>query len=427
MTAPVTHIPHDIAATLVDPQAYASDRIHRAYSWLRVNNALGIAEPDGFDPFWVVTRHKDIAAISRQNALFHSGDRSTTLVNKVDDVNIRAITGGSPHLVRSLIQMDEPDHRKYRALTFTWFAPKNIKLLEDSIRSIARSAIERMASVSGACDFVNMIALHYPLHVIMRILGVPEADEAKMLTLTQDLFGTPDEEQQAQIAALPAAIRSQLLSGIIAEYTDYFGGISADRRRNPREDLASAIANATIDGQPISELEATGYYMIIATAGHDTTSSSLAGGIGALAQDPALFARMKTDPALIPGFVDEAIRWTSPVKTFMRTATQDTELAGRTIRKGDWLMLCYASGNRDEEVFEEPFAFRPDRPATKHIAFGYGAHVCLGQHLARLELRIFMEELLPRLKSIEADGPMQMTPSWFVNGPSNLPIRYEIA
>lgn len=426
MTAADTLIPASIAATLVDPKAYGDERIHDAYRWLRANNPLGRAEPEGFDPFWVVTRHKDIAEISRQNALFHSGDRSTTLVNQVDALNIMAMTGGNPNLVRSLVQMDEPDHRKYRALSFNWFAPRNVKALEADIRVIARHAVDRMAALSGSCDFVNAIALHYPLHVIMRILGVPEADEPRMLALTQDIFGTPDEEKQAQIAALPASVRSQLIAAVIAQYADYFGAISKDRRENPRDDLASVIANATIDGEPISDHEATGYYMIIATAGHDTTSSSLSGGIGALAQDPALFARLKEDPDLIPGFVDEAIRWTSPVKTFMRSATADTEMDGRTIRQGDWLMLCYASGNRDEAVFEQPFEFRPDRSPNKHISFGFGAHVCLGQHLARLELRIFMEELLPRLKSLSLDGVPSMTASWFVNGPSALPIRFEI-
>lgn len=427
MTAANARIPDDIAATLVDPQAYAGDRIHDAYRWLRANNPLGVAEPEGFDPFWVVTRHEDIFEVSRQNMLFHNGDRPTTLVNKVGDANARAITGGSPHLVRSLVQMDEPDHRKYRALTTAWFSPRNVRALEDEIRAMARHAIDRMAMAGGACDFVAAVALGYPLRVIMRILGVPDSDEPRMLALTQDIFGTQEPEKQAQVAALPPAIQAQLFAAIIADLTGYFGAISADRRRNPRDDVASIIANATIDGQPISEKEATGYYTIIATAGHDTTSSSLATGIAALAESPTLFAQMKAAPELIPGFVEEAIRWATPVKTFMRSATADTELAGRKIAKGDWLMLCYASGNRDETVFDQPFEFRPDRPATRNIAFGYGAHLCLGQHLARLELRIFMEELLPRLSSIALDGPVDMIASCFVNGPRHLPVRYTMA
>lgn len=148
--------------------------------------------------------------------------------------------------------------------------------------------------------------------------------------------------------------------------------------------------------------------------------------MAALAADPSLFARMKAQPDLIPGFVEEAIRWATPVKTFMRTATQDVEFGGRRIARGDWLMLCYASGNRDEAVFDAPFTFRPDRPATKNIAFGYGAHLCLGQHLARMELRIFMEELLPRLEAIGLTAPVEMVASIFVNGPRHVPLHYRL-
>jgi cytochrome P450 len=420
-------VPDQIARTLVDPSAYADDRIHDAYRWLRANNPLGRVELEGFDPFWAVTRHADILEVSRQNTLFHNGDRATTLTTTADDRRVREMTGGSPHMVRSLVQMDAPDHPKYRALTFKWFSPASIKQLEEQIRSIARADIDRMAEMDGRCDFVSDVALGYPLHVIMNILGVPMSDKAKMLTLTQDIFGGQDPEKKQQIAALPPEIFAQLIAAVTADFTNYFAAIAADRRVTPRDDLASVIANAVIDGDPISEREMTGYFIIVATAGHDTTSSSLAGGVEALARDPALFARLKAAPELIPGFVDEAIRWTTPVKTFMRSATDDTELGGRQIAKGDWMMLCYASGNRDEAVFDAPFEFHPDRKPNKQLAFGSGAHTCIGQHLARLELRIMLEELLPRLGSLELDGDTAMTESWFVNGPRTLPIRYSLA
>ncbi len=426
MTAQSVQIPNDIARNLVDPTAYADDRLHQTYSWLRANNPLGVAEVEGFDPFWVVSRHADILEISRQNALFHNGDRPTTLVDQAGEARTREITGGSPHLVRSLVQMDAPDHPKYRALTQGWFMPPNIKKLEDGIRVIAKAAVERMAATGGRCDFVADVALAYPLHVVMSILGVPEHDEPRMLMLTQELFGAQDPDTQRAVASLDADAYAAMIQAVVADFAAYFGAISADRRANPREDLATVIANAVIDGEPISDLEATGYYVIVATAGHDTTSSSLAGGLWALAEDPALLAKVQADPSLIPGFVDESIRWTTPVKTFMRSATEDTQIGGQTIAKGDWLMLCYASGNRDELVFEEPFAFRPDRKPNKHLAFGYGAHLCLGQHLAKMEMRILLEELLPRLKSVALDGEAKLTQSCFVNGPKTLPIRFEL-
>ncbi|WOH81648.1 cytochrome P450 [Bradyrhizobium sp. BEA-2-5] len=418
-------IPADIAATLVDPVAYADDRIHDSYRWLRANNPLGIARPEKFDPFWVVTKHAHIQAISRQNELFHNADRPTTLTTQALEERVRKITGG-PNLVRSLVQMDAPDHPKYRALTQGWFMPANLGKFEARVREIARATVQRMLARGGACDFVEDVALGYPLHVIMEILGVPEADEPRMLKLTQELFGPQDPDTARVRDALSAEQVSAMLQAIIADFSAYFRKITEDRRQNPRDDLATVIANAKIGGEYMPEHDQTSYYMIVATAGHDTTSSSTAGAIWALARDPAEFAKVKANPELISGLVDESIRWMTPVKHFMRSATADTELGGRKIAKGDWLMLCYASGNRDEEVFEDPDRFRSDRKPNRHVAFGYGAHLCLGQYLAKLEMRILFEELLPRLKSLSLDGEVKMTQAYFVNGPKKLPIRFEV-
>ncbi|KRQ12870.1 cytochrome [Bradyrhizobium pachyrhizi] len=418
-------IPADIAATLVDPVAYADDRIHDSYRWLRANNPLGIARPEKFDPFWVVTKHAHIQAISRQNELFHNADRPTTLTTQALEERVRKITGG-PNLVRSLVQMDAPDHPKYRALTQGWFMPANLGKFEARVREIARATVQRMLARGGACDFVEDVALGYPLHVIMEILGVPEADEPRMLKLTQELFGPQDPDTARVRDALSAEQVSAMLQAIIADFSAYFRKITEDRRQHPRDDLATVIANAKIGGDYMPEHDQTSYYMIVATAGHDTTSSSTAGAIWALARDPAEFAKVKANPDLIPGLVDESIRWMTPVKHFMRSATADTELGGRKIAKGDWLMLCYASGNRDEEVFEDPDRFRSDRKPNRHVAFGYGAHLCLGQYLAKLEMRILFEELLPHLKSLSLDGEVKMTQAYFVNGPKKLPIRFEV-
>ena len=427
MTSQDIRIPADIAQTLVDPRAYADGRIHQSYAWLRANNPLGVAEVEGFDPFWVVTRHADILEVSRQNDLFHSGDRATTLTNQSADAKVREMTGGSPHLVRSLVQMDPPDHHKYRAITQAWFMPQNIRKLDERIRQIARASVDRMAATGGSCDFVKEVALHYPLHVVMEILGVPEADEPRMLMLTQELFGAADPELSRDGKAPDEARDIGALQAVVADFYTYFGKISADRRANPRDDLATVLATAKIDGEQISEFEALSYYVIVATAGHDTTSSTTAGALWALAERPDKLAWVQEDLSRVPGLIEEAIRWTTPVKTFMRSATEDTELAGRKIAKGDWLMLCYASGNRDEAVFENPDQFEPGRTPNRQLAFGYGAHLCLGQHLARMEMRILYEELLPRLKSLSLDGEGKLSFSTFVNGPKTLPVRFEMA
>ncbi len=427
MTSSELVMPKNIAETLVDPRCYADSRIHDAYTWLRNNNPLGIAEPEGYDPFWTVTKHADILEVSKQNDLFHNGDRQATLTNRESDRRVREMTGGSPHLIKSLVQMDAPEHPKYRMLAQPWFLQGNLKKLEDRIRTIARGAIDKMAAKGGRCDFVKDVALLYPLHVIMEILGVPEEDEPRMLRLTQELFAPQDPDTaRVQPADLDPAEYAKALTAVVDDFEAYFTRISEDRRANPRDDFATVIATAKINGEPLPRLEQMGYYMIIATAGHDTTSSSTAGAIWELCDHPDQFAKLKADPSLISSMVEESIRWMTPVKHFMRSATRDTELRGRKIAKGDWLMLCYASGNRDEEVFDDPFTFQVDRKPNKQVAFGYGGHVCLGQHLARMEMRILFEELLPRLKSIARDGEATMTQAFFVNGPKKLPVRYEM-
>jgi cytochrome P450 len=419
-------IPADITATLIDPRAYADHRIHDAYRWLRANNPLGYAAPAGYDPFWVVTKHADLLDVSRQNALFCSSQRAVNLTTQAADKRIRDINGGNPNVFNMLVNMDGPQHSKYRALSQAWFMPHNLRKLEDGLRAIARQSVEKMLASGGRCDFVRDVALGYPLRVVMNILGVPEEDEPRMLMLTQQVFGPedPDMARQEGDAQDPARWADQLRA-IYADFNDYFARISADRRVNPRDDLATVIANAQIDGAPIPEHEALSYYVIVATAGHDTTSSSTAGLLLALCENPSEFAKVKADLSLIPGFIEEAIRWTTPVKHFMRCATADTALRGRKIAKGDLLMLCYASGNRDEEIFEDPFVFRSDRKPNKQLAFGYGAHSCLGQHLARLEMKILFQELLPRLKSVSLDGTPTFTQATLVNGPKSLPVKFE--
>ena len=422
-------IPETTAWAVIDPKAYADGVTARdAFAWLRTHNPLGKAELEGNFPFWVVTKHADILEISRQNDLFHSGDRSATFTTIEGDARVRQMTGGSPHLVRTLVQMDAPDHPKYRVMTQAWFLPQNIRPLEERIRRIAREHVDRMAELGGECDFARDIALTYPLRVIMEVLGVPPEDEPRMLRLTQELFGASDPDLNRSGTAMgenPDAMAD--LQGIIADFFMYFKKITDDRKAAPKGDLASVIANGQIDGAPISDFEAMSYYVIVATAGHDTTSSSTAGAIWGLCQTPGEFAKLKADPSLIPGLVDESIRWVTPVKHFMRSATADYELRGRTIRKDDWLWLAYPSGNRDEEVFEDPDAFRIDRNPNRHLAFGYGAHLCLGQHLAKMEMRILWEELIPRLKSLELAGEPKLSLGSFVGGPKNLPIRYQLS
>ena len=428
MTKPI--LPGEVAAAVVDPVAYGNwDPLHEKLAWARANAPLAVAENPELDPFWLVTRHADIMAISRDPQRFANGLRPTVLTNRDGEAIARAATpGGDGHLIRSLVQMDAPDHMKYRLLTQAWFMPKNLKIVEDRIRHHARNAVEQMLAMDGECDFARDVAAHYPLRVIMDILGVPPEDEPRMLMLTQQLFGSTDPELNRSREAITSAEQAiAMLNYVIADFEQYFGALTADRRANPREDIATVIANAVVGGAPIPDRELAGYYMIIATAGHDTTSASTAGAIMELAKSPELFARFRDAQSDKAGLIEEAIRWTTPVQHFMRSAREDVEIGDQTIREGDWLMLNYVSANRDEDVFGDPFAFDPDREKNQQIAFGFGAHVCLGQHLARMEMRILMEELLPRLESLELAGEPARVESVFVGGLKRLPIRFEIA
>lgn len=426
-TAPADALtPADLAELITNPRSFAEpQRVHDAFAWLRANRPVSLAVTADFEAFWLVTKHQDVMDIERQANIFHNGDRSTVLI---PERMLRAVEGAiqSPHLTRSVVNMDDHEHRAFRSLTQSWFMPGNVKKLSERIRGIARNHVDRMFARGGECDFVSDVALHFPLHVVMEILGVPEEDEGRMLVLTQQLFGARDPELARDAAAMDDPAKGlAMFQAVLGDFNAYFSKLTADRRENPRDDLASVIANAQIDGKPISERDANGYYVLVATAGHDTTSASTSGAIWALAERPELLRQVQADPSLIGGLVEEAIRWTTPVKHFMRTATQDYELRGQTIKAGDWVMMSYLSANRDEDVFEAPAEFRIDRNPNKQIAFGYGPHVCLGQHLAKLEMRILLEELLPRLKSLEIAGTPAWTQSNFVSGPKRLPIRFE--
>lgn len=420
-------VPQSVAETIVDPRAYADrDRVDEAFRWLRREAPLAQVQPEGYDPFWAVTRHADILDVEVKNELFHNGDRASTLANIEADRRVRELMGGSPHLVRTLVQMDNPDHAAYRRLTQKAFLPQNLRPLEPRIREIARAFVDRMAAHGERCDFARDVAYLYPLRVIMELLGVPQEDEPRMLKLTQEIFASADPDLNRSGGEVSSAKGAEDMQATMADFMTYFAAITEDRRRCPRNDISSVIANGEINGAPLSHFEAMSYYIIVASAGHDTTSNTTAGALWAMAENPEQFARVKADLALIPGLVEESIRWETPVKHFMRTATADTEVAGQAIAKGDWLMLCYPSGNRDEAVFKDPYAFDIGRTPNKHVAFGYGAHVCLGQHLGRMEMRILWEELLPRLESVELDGTPTRWLANFVCGPKSVPIRFRM-
>jgi cytochrome P450 len=423
----MVHIPSHLAQTIVDPHAYAAgDPVDAAFQTIRANYPFAIAEPDGMDPFWVVCRHADIMEVERQPEIFHNGDKSTFLTLKENDGMVRFITGGEPNLIRSLVSVDGQEHKDLRAVVFPSVTPKAIRTMEDEIRVIAQKFVSEMLDRAPECDFASDVAFLYPLRVIMTVLGVSQEDEAFMLKLTQELFSSGDPELNREKREVNPAEALQGLKQTMEDLEAYFGAVTEKFRANPTDQINSLIANAKINGEYLNRRQLMGYYIIAATAGHDTTSNTTAGAMWALAERPQMLEALHADPAKIAAFVEESIRWVVPVKHFMRSATQDTELVGQSIKAGDWMMLSYQSATRDEAVFDRPFDYRLDRQPKQQIAFGYGQHVCLGQHLARMEMRILWEELLPHLKSVELAGPPQRTISNFVCGPKHVPIRFTL-
>jgi cytochrome P450 len=406
----------DLTRVFVDPSAYADeDRFHAACRVLRRENPVVRVESDRYRPFWAVTRHADVLEIERDHEHFRNALRPLLAPAAVEAL---AAAGGGPPL-RTLIHMDDPDHKAFRGIASSWFLPGRIRVLEDRIRELAIRYIDHMADLGGSCDFAQEVAVGFPLHVILSILGLPEEDFPRMLQLTNELFGGDDDE-------LNRSQDPQEQMTVLLDFFQYFMALTAERRATPTDDLASVIANATIDGELLNDLDAASYYVIIATAGHDTTSSSIAGGLEALLRHPDQMERLRADPALGPVAVDEIIRWVTPVKEFMRTAIEDRVVDGQTIPGGDSVYLAYLSANRDETVFDDPFRFDVGRTDNKHAAFGYGVHFCLGAHLARLELRVFFEELLARVGDLQLAGEPSRSATVFVGGLKHLPISYRV-
>lgn len=419
-------VPADVAATVVAHKSYTDDEvIYPALRWLRENVPLGKASVEGYDPFWLVTKYADVLAISRNAAVFMNGDNNLVLNTQAGDAYLRQANNGKLRSMNSLAFMDRPEHAVYRGLTATSFMPGRIRKLEQTIRDIARHAVEEMLEHEGEFDFVQDFAMHYPLRVISSMLGVPQEDEPYTLSLTQRLFGAPPAGEDGAPPTMDAAARHW--RDTLEEFHAYFRDVSKARRRDPRDDLISLIANAKIEGADIREDYELDYYVAIATAGHDTTTSSTAGGMLGMLKAPEQFAALKSDMTLTEGFIDEAIRISVPIKHFMRTAMEDVEVRGQQVRAGDRLFLSYPSANRDADVYDNPDAFDIRRKPNQHMSFGNGPHMCIGQHLAKLDMRVLFEELMPRLASIELAGTPRYTETNFIGGLHSLPVRFKAA
>lgn len=411
------------ASTTIDafsPQAYADEQaIADKFEAMRAECDLVWVDQAPYRPFWAVLRLEHIIEVERNNRVWLNAPRLTLLPDWFED-RTTAQFGNRTGPVRTLLDMDEPDHRKHRQLTQTWFNSRYLETLRERMRLLAREYVDQIdrLAAQGPFDFIDHIAVPYPLIMITTILGLPDDDASLVLRLTQELFGATDPERnQAGDFGLATAM----------EFLGYLGGVVQERRKEPQDDLMSVIATATVDGEPLADIDTLSYGMLLAAAGHDTTSSSAGVGMMQLARHPDQFAKLKAEPSLIASAAQEMFRWATPVRHFMRTAAVDTELAGQSIAAGEQVALMYLSANRDERAFEAPDEFRIDRNPNRHVAFGYGAHHCLGRILAEMEIEALFGEIAARVESIELAGEPEWVKTNHTGGLKSLPVKIRMA
>ncbi|MBX3023551.1 cytochrome P450 [bacterium] len=415
----IQHIPLDqidvISARLYGEHGYP----HDAWTRLRRESPVHWSQPEGYRPFWAITKHADIIEVSSQPEIFRSAGRFILFPE--------AASGFGPSMeeeppLRMLVNMDPPEHREYRKLVSAWFTPRGIQRLRQRLEEITAELFDDLAGDGGSRegDFVTDIAARQPLRMITEMLGIPRQREDFVLRITNENFGIEDPEFARQ-----GDTREDRL-GFLQEAFAFLSEITEDRRRQPRNDLSSVLANATINGEPVPQFELFSLYFLVMVAGHDTTRNAISSGLLALLAHPDQLAALRRAPRLVATGADEIVRWTTPVNHFSRTATRDYVLRGQQIRAGDSVALFYASANRDEEVFADPFAFRLDREPNPHLGFGVGEHFCLGAHLARLDLEVFWRQFAERVESIELTAPPQLLHASFVGGPKHIPVRYRI-
>ena len=397
---------------VIDMDGYAAAGYpHEAWRWLRQHEPVAWSEVEGYPGFWTITRHADVVALSKAPERFVNAP--------IMAIFPRAQFEAENFPFRHLINMDPPEHREYRRVVSSYFTPRALATLRPKVERAVEATLEGLRG-RDCVDFVHEVSAVMPLVVIADMLGIPEADRQRFFHWSNQVIASADEEYQDEAdttATAESAVRALF---------DYFRDMCAERRRSARDDLTSVIANARVGGAPIPDLELVSYLALVIVAGNETTRNAASGGLVALMQHPDQLAVLRAEPKHLDAAIEEILRWTSPVVQMARTPIEDFDLRGAKIRAGEPLCLFYASANRDEEIWEDPFAFRVDRRRNPHLAFGVGEHICLGAHLARLELRALFGSLLRTVSHVELDGEISRQRSSFVGGIKHLPVRYRL-
>ncbi len=405
---------------IISPEHYAANGYpHREWTYLRKHAPVFWYERPNVDPFWAITKHADIVHISKQPKQFLNGPRLLVLP-KADYID------GGDNLFRHLLNMDPPEHAKYRDLVNRRFTPRTVRILEQEVVEITNevmgelAASHRNGSSMVECDFVTDVSARVPLDVIAALLGVPREDRVQLFKWTNETIGSGDPEFQQGSTSQETIQRAR--EGLFT----YFSNLVEQRRKEPKDDLTSVLGAARLEGQPLPIFELLSYFLLLVVAGNETTRNATSGGLQAFIDNPEQWRLLQNDPAMLRPAIEEIVRWTTPVIQFSRTAVEDYELRGQKIKAGDSFALFYPSANRDEEVFEQPFKFDITRNPNPHIAFGIGEHFCLGANLARLELEVIFRELVKRIDHVESAGPVERLRSSFVGGIKHMPVKIKL-
>ncbi|MFJ1791166.1 cytochrome P450 [Kitasatospora griseola] len=371
--------------------------------------------------FWALTKHADIARVDRDAETFTSA-RFVNL-EEVDDDQIKKRA--------SILELDGVRHRALRSLLQRQFGASVINSYADFLRGLTATTLDA-ALAKGTFDFVKEVSADFPINVLARLLDVPPEDNQQLIDWGNRIIGNTDPDYADVLLHSAESEKYRDLpfrSPASLEVFAYGRELAAQRRGGAGTDLISRLVNETPkDGVPLSAQDFDNYFLLLVVAGNETTRHTISHSMLALLQHPEQLARLRQDPSLIPAAVEEFLRWSSPVYHFRRTATRDVELGGKRIKEGEKVVMWFASGNRDEEVFGNPYDFDVTRQDNDHITFGKGSpHLCLGNLLARTEIRIMFEELIPRLASIELAGDVPRVRSNFVNGIKKLPVSVTLA
>ena len=399
---------------LVDPERYARDGYpHAVWTRLRAEAPVAHITPPGYEPFWAITKHADIVQISKQPLRFSNAP------------GIMLRRAGAPVIPSEMVVMlDPPRHGPMRRLVNSRFTRASLRARSADIERIAVEILDQAATggASGEGDFVERIAAPLPIAVVSWMLGLPRTDWPLLFRCTNEIIGAEDPEYRR-----PGETPLQTAKRARVELHGYFKQLIARRRSDPQDDLVSELVHARIDGEPLTERQILDYCELMVEAGNETTRNAISGGLLAFCEHRGEWERLRARPELLSDAVEEILRWVTPIAHFTRTATEDSEVRGMKIRAGEQVALFYASANRDEDVFVDPFAFRVDRRPNRHLAFGIGEHTCMGAHVARVELETMFRHLLARLESFEVSGPVERLSSAVNGSIKHLPLRYRLA